>query len=68
MSRASTPRTLSLTRCESVVTSRPLHTGVAHAGFSPPPASTRHSRQVPGVVGRRGCVHSVGIWAKCRGS
>lgn len=64
LSRDSTPRMLSLTRGVSVRTSTPSHTGVAHAGFSPPPASTRHSRQVPGVVGRRGCVHSVGIWGR----
>lgn len=28
----------------------------------PPPTSTRQMRQVPGVVGRRGWVHSVGTW------
>lgn len=36
------------------------HTGVAQAGLRPPPTSTRHSRQVPGVVGRRGWVQRVG--------
>ena len=40
----------------------PSHTGVAQAGLRPPPASHRHRRQVPGVVGKRGWVHSVGIW------
>ena len=63
LSRDSTPRMLSFTLSVSVCTWRPSHTGVAQAGLSWPPApvSTRHNRQVPGVVGRRGWVHSVGI-------